>query len=119
MSQLDWTNRSMPVCLGLVHLNHLMNNPIVSVDGHRGLVFEGEIPEAYCFVPEECVTIDASGVHVDEIKYIRSGWDVRNMRFSETADGQRLFPKMPYAIADLDAESVERFVERICLAHCA
>ena len=63
--------------------------------------------------------MDVGGAHVDEIEYIRSGWDVRNMRFSDMTDGQHLFPKMLCPIVNLDAEPVRHFVDRIKLVHCA
>lgn len=96
-----------------------MKSPIVTVDGHQGLIFEGELPATYCFVPQECISCDTDGIHVNEIEYICSGWHVRNLRFSERVDGQHLFPNPHCPVINLDAELVSHFLDRIKLVHCA
>ena len=96
-----------------------MHTPIVIVDGRHGSIFEGEIPGTFCFVPQDCIFADSAGVHVNEIEYIHSGWDVRNMRFSDATDGQHLFPKSFSPVTDLDAAPVRDFLDRIKLVHCA
>lgn len=93
-----------------------MNAPTVTVNGRPGLIFEGEIPETYCFVPQECLSVDADGEHVNEIQYLRSGWDVRNMRCNETPDGNHLFPKTHGRAVKLDAAPVRHFLDRIKVA---
>ena len=96
-----------------------MKTPIVTVDGRPGSIFEGELPDTFCFVPQECISTDADGVHVNEIEYMHSGWDLRNMRCSDTTDGQHLFPKAFCPVCNLDAEPVRHFLDRIQLVHCA
>lgn len=90
-----------------------MNAPTVTVNGRPGLIFEGEIPDTYCFVPQDCVSVDADGPHVNELQYLRSGWDVRNMRCNETPDGNHLFPKARARVSQLDGEPVRHFLTRI------
>jgi len=96
-----------------------MKTNAVTIDGHQGSIFEGELPETYCFVPEECISTDRAGLHVNELDYVRSGWDVRNMRFSETTDGQHLFPKPLCPVINLEDEAVRKFLTRIKSVQCA
>src|ERR1019366_7847306 len=67
---------------------HLMKHPTITICGRSGFIFEGEIPQTYCFVPEECLLPDGDGVRIAEGDYIRSRWDVRNMRCNDTGEGQ-------------------------------
>ena len=96
-----------------------MNTSTVIVDGHRGLIFEGEIPETYCFVPHECVSIDQHGLRVNEIEYARSGWHARNMRLNDSTFGNFLFPKQYGRLVKLDTEPIRHFLERTSLVRCA
>ena len=96
-----------------------MKTPLITVDGHPGTIFEGELPATYCFVPQECISHEVGGIHVDEIKYVCSGWDVRNMRLSDTTDGQHLFPKPLCPVVNLDAGPVRQFLGRMQHVHCA
>jgi hypothetical protein len=95
-----------------------MNTPLVIVDGCKGVIFEGELPATYCFVPQECLSIDAGGIQVNEIEYVCRGWHARNIRFSERSDGQYLFPKPFFPVSNLEAESVTHFLDRIKKVHC-
>jgi hypothetical protein len=90
-----------------------MNAPIVAVTDRSGLIFEGEIPETYCFVPRECISVDAAGAHLDEISYVQSGWDVRNMRLSDTTDGEHLFPNTDHKVVDFESAAIKQFLERM------
>ena len=90
-----------------------MKTPIVTVAGHLGSVFEGEIPETFCFVPRECVTGEGDDVQVAELDYVRSGWDVRNMRFNDAAYGEHLFPNARRPVSDLEAKPVRVFLNRV------
>jgi len=96
-----------------------MNAPTVTINGRPGLIFAGELPDTYCFVPQECITVDADGEHVNEIEYIRSGWDIRNMRHNESTDANHLFPKVRGRLASLDGQSVRHFMTRIRVDRCA
>lgn len=93
--------------------------PLVTIGEESGYVFEGLIRGSYAFVPEGCVEFDDNGAAtVDEIAYVQSGWDVRNMRFNnQDAAGSRLFPSLRGVIADLGGRPVASFVERIQAAY--
>jgi hypothetical protein len=90
-----------------------MNTPTVIVGGRSGCVFEGEVPETYCFVPGDCISGEGGDVHVAEIDYMRSGWDVRNMRFNDAAFGEHLFPDAHRPVSDLNSAPVRIFLNRI------
>ena len=94
-----------------------MKTPTITIDGRSGRVFEGEIPETYCFVPEECIITDDDGVHVSEREYIRSKWDVRNMRFNDAGEGQHLFPNIQRPMVELENSQVRIFINRIGSVH--
>jgi hypothetical protein len=91
----------------------------ISIGGLTGSVFEGELPQTYCFVPEYCLVKEDGRLVVAEGDYMRSGWDVRNMRFNDAGEGQHLFPNTQRPIADLDVESVRIFLNRIDSVHAA
>ncbi len=95
-----------------------MKTATITIDGRTGRVFEGEIPETYCFVPEEFIFSDGEGLRVDEGNYIRSRWDVRNMRFNDAGEGQHLFPNAQRLMADLNGERVSIFIRRLASVHC-
>lgn len=90
-----------------------------TIGGRIGRLFEGEIPETYCFVPENCLAREGDGVRVLEGDYLRSGWDVRNMRFNEAGEGQHLFPNPLRPIVDPDTDQVRRFLRRLEQVHAA
>lgn len=90
-----------------------MKTATITIDGRTGRVFEGEIPETYCFVPEECIIADGDTLRVAEGDYIRGHWDVRNMRCNETSEGQHLFPNSQRPIAKLDDTQVRIFLRRV------
>lgn len=71
--------------------------------------------DTYAFVPERCVTFGTRDApSIDDMAYMRSGWDVRNMRFDESeASGSRLFPEVRDDLADLSDERVTHFIERL------
>lgn len=87
--------------------------PLVEVGGTPGVVFEGELPETFCFVPESCVSVEHGETKVNELDYVRSHWDERNMRVSPMLDGKRLFPKPDRPVHDLHALPVRSFLARI------
>jgi hypothetical protein len=96
-----------------------MNTPIISVGGRSGCIFEGEVPETYCFVPQDYIRAEGGNVHVAEIEYVCSGWDVRNMRFNHAVDGEHLFPNVLRPVNDLEAEKVRYFINRIKIVRSA
>ena len=60
-------------------------------------------------------------LRIEEGDYVRSGWDVRNMRFNDFGTGQHLFPNTDRPVVNLDDDSVRVFLQRIenvrgCLA---
>jgi hypothetical protein len=96
-----------------------MNTPIISIGGRSGQIFEGEVPETFCFVPQDYITEEGDNVRVAEIDYVCSGWDVRNMRFNHAVDGEHLFPNVHRPVNDLDAEAVRIFINRIKIVRSA
>ncbi len=90
-----------------------MKNPTITIDGRTGCIFEGEIPETFCFVPEECIIAEGENVRVAEGDYIRGRWDVRNMRFNDAGEGQHLFPNAQRPLVDLNGAPVGIFLRRI------
>ena len=81
------------------------------------MLFEGELPQTFCFVPGECITLASDGVQLSEAEYARSRWDVRNMRCNDVGEGQHLFPDMTRPIFSLKSETIQHFLARIELAH--
>ena len=90
-----------------------MKTATITIDGRTGRVFEGEIPETYCFVPEECIIADGDTLRVAEGDYIRGHWDVRNMRSNETSEGQHLFPNSQRPVVEFGGNQVRIFLRRI------
>jgi len=90
-----------------------MKTPTITIDGRTGRVFEGEIPETYCFVPEDCIIAEGDNVRVAEGDYIRGRWDVRNMRYNETSEGQHLFPNSQRPIVEFTGNQVRIFLSRM------
>ena len=90
-----------------------MTPPLITIGGRNGCIFEGEIPQTYCFVPEYCIQSVGDRTEVAEGEYMRSGWDLRNMRFNEAGEGQHLFPNAQRPVANLDNEPVRIFLRRI------
>ncbi len=90
-----------------------MKTPTITVDGRTGCVFEGEQPETYCFVPEDCLLPEVEGVRVLEGDYVRSRWDLRNMRCNDAGEGQHLFPKTQNPVVDFNSDLVRIFLRRI------
>ena len=90
-----------------------MKTPTIIAGGRSGCLFEGENPLTFCFVPEYCISDCGDRVQVSEGDYLRSGWDVRNMRFNDAGEGQHLFPNMSRPIFELDSEPVKTFLQRI------
>src|SRR3979490_2446119 len=96
-----------------------MKTPVISIGGRSGRIFEGEVPQTYCFVPEDCILCAPDGVCVCEGDYIRSGWDVRNMRFNDAGTGEHLFPDALRPVIDLESPPVKTFIRRIDLIGAA
>ena len=90
-----------------------MNAPTVSVAGQTGQIFEGEVPETLCFVPQDCISAHGDTLRVAEMNYVQSGWDVRNMRFSNALEGEHLFPDSSRPVNDLESEKVRVFLKRM------
>ncbi|HEY4300028.1 MAG TPA: hypothetical protein VGM73_04080 [Candidatus Didemnitutus sp.] len=90
-----------------------MSSTTISVAGRSGRLFEGEFPETYCFVPQECILEDGESVRLEELDYVVSGWDVRNMRFNQSGEGEHLFPDIHRPVNDLGSEGVRVFLDRI------
>jgi hypothetical protein len=96
-----------------------MNTPTVMIGGRPGQIFEGEVAETFCFVPQECILGDGDDLHVAEIDYVRTGWDVRNMRFNDSAYGEHLFPDSHRPVSDLNSLPVRIFLNRIKMVRSA
>lgn len=90
-----------------------MNTLLITAGGSLGRIYEGEEPRTLCFVPEDCITFESGGFRLMEGDYLRSGWDVRNLRFNDEGSGHHLFPNTEKPVADLDNEQVKTFLERI------
>ena len=90
-----------------------MNTLLIRAGGNLGRIYEGEEPQTLCFVPEDCIVFENGGIRLVEGDYLRSGWDVRNMRFNDQGSGQHLFPNTGRPVSDLDDENVKIFLERI------
>ncbi|HVU17222.1 MAG TPA: hypothetical protein VHD32_09855 [Candidatus Didemnitutus sp.] len=90
-----------------------MNTPTISIAGQTGRIFEGEVPETFCFVPQDCIQDDGDAVRVEELDYVVSGWDVRNMRFNDRVEGRHLFPNVLRPVSDLGGAGVRVFLDRI------
>lgn len=90
-----------------------MITPIVIPDGQVGYIFEGEAPQTFCFVPEACVKTNGGEVSIDEMEYVRSGWDLKNMRMSNAPSGNHLFPRASHPANDFETEPVKIFLDRI------
>ncbi len=90
-----------------------MKAAIVTAGGRIGQIFEGEMPKTYCFVPADCLLSEGNTLRVVEGDYMRSGWDVRNMRFNDAGEGQHLFPNTLRPVSDLENERVRTFLHRI------
>lgn len=119
VNNFDWTAGNVTSNLVNDSCTKAMNSPTITVCGHLGSIFEGELPETFCFVPQECVSSDSDGVRVNEIEYVQSGWGLRNMRLSDAADGEQLFPKSRCQVVNLDTEPVRHFLDRIKIVRCA
>ena len=96
-----------------------MKTPKITIGGSIGCLFEGEMPETYCFVPENCLAREGDVVRVREGDYMRSGWDVRNMRFNDAGEGQHLFPNPLRPVVDSDTAQVRQFLHRLEQVHAA
>ncbi len=90
-----------------------MKTPVITIGGRTGCIFEGEIPQTFCFVPEELITAEADSISVPGGAYVRSGWDVRNMRFNDEGEGEHLFPNPRRPVSDLEGPLVRSFIRRI------
>lgn len=83
------------------------------IGGCPGSIFEGEIPETFCFVPQDLITAEGEDVRVAEGAYVRSGWDVRNMRVNTATEGEHLFPNAHRPVNDLTGRGVRVFLDRV------
>ena len=90
-----------------------MKSMLIRAGGCVGRIFEGESGPTYCFVPDDCIFFEDGKLRVEEGDYVRSGWDVRNMRFNDFGTGQHLFPNAARPVVDLDNDSVRVFLHRI------
>ena len=90
-----------------------MDALLITAGGNLGRIFEGEDQKTLCFVPEDCIAFERGGFRLVEGDYMRSGWDVRNMRFNDEGLGQHLFPNTGKPISDLNNARVKVFIERI------
>jgi hypothetical protein len=90
-----------------------MNTLLITAGGALGRIFEGEYPQTFCFVPEDCIVFESGGFRLIEGDYSRSGWDVRNMRFNDDGSGQHLFPNTEKPVDALGDSNVKTFLDRI------
>ena len=94
-----------------------MNRAAIIAGGRLGMLFEGEFPWTYCFVPGDCITLAEDGIQLAEVEYACSRWAERNMRFNDTGEGQHLFPDMKRPVFDLESGPIRHFLSRIELIH--
>lgn len=98
---------------------HEMNQRLVraqvTINRQEGVVFRSVDLKSYCFVPSDCVAVDAEGrVSVDELRYVLSGWSVRNLRASSgESGGSHLFPQPAQVVSDFSAPGFREFLHRI------
>jgi hypothetical protein len=94
-----------------------MKQPELTIAGQPGCIFAGEHPRTFCFVPQEYLVAGVGGCRVSESDYVRSGWDVRNLRYNDETLGSHLFPDPSRPITDLNEASVRVFIRRINKYH--
>lgn len=90
-----------------------MKSLTITIGGKAGCLFEGEVPETFCFVPQDFIRSEPDGLHVAEANYLRSGWGARNLRCNDAGDGHHLFPNPHRPVSDLDDRRVQTFLHRI------
>jgi len=88
---------------------------ILTIGSEAGYLFEGTQPGSLAFVPEACIVyVSKGGLHVDELKYVQSGWDIKNMRFNTVEiSGNRLFPDTNRLVTNLREAAPKHFIERL------
>ncbi len=89
--------------------------PTITVDGQVGYLFEGEKLGSYCFVPQDQVRFaDDGNAVIDEIRYFKSGWALRNMRSTASdSAGTYLFPNPGRLISNVDSAGPRRFLSAV------
>lgn len=91
-----------------------MNTRLVCVGENAGRLFEGEVPETFCFVPQELLSGEGENIQVAEVGYVAGHWDERNMRSNLTVEGgSRLFPDARRPVVDVEAAPVQSFLSRL------
>ena len=90
-----------------------MKTNSIRIGDHFGRIFPGEYPQTFCFVPEECLWSEGGSLHLMEGDYVRSGWDVLNMRLNDAGEGQHLFPCADLLPADLEPSLAKTFLHRV------
>ena len=84
----------------------------VTVAGQSGYLFESGNVGSYCFVPQDCVHVADDGrIIIDEVRYFRSGWALRNMRCAPTeSPGTFLFPDSNRMVSDFGPALLKQFL---------
>ena len=96
----------------------IMRSPVIIAGGYFGRLFEGTVEGTFCFVPEQCIsTATDHETEILDLAYVHSGWDVRNMRFSDVLSGQHLFPDAARPVIDFSPAPVRTFLYRIGSIH--
>ena len=83
--------------------------------GQEAYLFEGTGVGTYCFVLQDQVCFSDNGkVIIDEVRYFKSGWALRNMRCTpiESA-GTFLFSKPDRLISNFSPVPLSHFLSRL------
>ena len=101
-------------------LSPLRENPgfapaLVTVQGAAGFVFQAPDETSFCFVPEDCVFLsNQARIEIDGIRYVRSGWCVRNMRYVDHESGSSyLFPDPEKLVSEVTTTAVKNFPHQV------
>jgi hypothetical protein len=92
---------------------------ILTIGTETGYLFEGTQSGSLVFVPATCVSSTSNGkLQIDKLKYVESGWDVKNLRFNNgETSGNRLFPNPNRLITSLNETAPACFIERLQRSH--
>ena len=91
-----------------------MNTLSISINGHLGFIFEGDVKDTIAFVPEEAIIFSCDGPTIDQAIFLTSGWAERSMRFSKsTEDCERVFALEDSPIEDIHDPRISALLERL------
>lgn len=86
----------------------------LTIQGQKGFIFEGKVPDTVVFVPLNCVTQVGSGWIIDHTEYYVSGWSEKNMRFSRACDDcEHVFPDELRPVSDAQDPRLLELLSRL------